>query len=153
MSCRLSLGCEAVHPSVLWISTSRSKRSTIDSPRPSTTLSATEVSDTQRGLTMIRPVTVSLLLGLVSAGALAQIPAIPKEHPVLAAASSKHLVVYRTERSARENCPPGDKIVWADTRSRTLYLRGDKHWGHTHGGFACESEGRASGYRGPAAHA
>ena len=90
---------------------------------------------------MMRRVTVSLLLSLVSAGALAQIPAIPKEHLVLAAASSKHLVVYRTERSARENCPPGDKIVWADTRSRTLYLRGDKHWGHTHGALPVNRKG------------
>jgi hypothetical protein len=92
---------------------------------------------------MIRLVAVSLLVSLISSGAFAERSASPK----------KHLVVYRTERSAREHCPPGDKIVWADTRSHILYLPGDKHWGHTHGGFACESEGRASGYRAPAAHA
>ena len=102
---------------------------------------------------MMRRVTISVLLSLTSLGALAQNPATPEEHLILAAARSPHLMVYRTERSAREHCPPGDKIVWADTRSRILYLPGDKHWGHTHGGFACESEGRASGFRGPAAHA
>jgi hypothetical protein len=92
---------------------------------------------------MTRLVTVTLLFSLISSGALAERSASPE----------KHLIVYRTERSAREHCPPGDKVVWADTRARTLYQRGDKHWAHTHGGFACESEGRAAGYRGPAAHA
>jgi hypothetical protein len=66
--------------------------------------------------------------------------------------SKSHLRIYRTERGAREQCP-NDHIVWANTRLHVLYLPGDKHWGHTHGGFACESEARALGYRGPTSHA
>jgi hypothetical protein len=43
-------------------------------------------------------------------------------------------------------------IVWADTRSHRLHLAGDHHFAHTHGGFACESEAIALGYRAPSAH-
>jgi hypothetical protein len=48
---------------------------------------------------------------------------------------------------------PGDRIVWANTATHTLHLRGDHHFAHTKGGFACETEARALGYRGPVAHA
>jgi hypothetical protein len=42
--------------------------------------------------------------------------------------------------------------VWANTRAHTLHLAGDHHYAHTHGGFACQAEARAHGYRGPSAH-
>jgi len=80
-------------------------------------------------------------LGLLSSAALAEDATSPK----------KHLLIYRTEHSARERCP-NDHIVWANTALHALYLPGDRHFGHTRGGYACESEGRARGYRGPTAH-
>ena len=81
-------------------------------------------------------------LGLVSSAALAEDATPPQ----------KHLLIYRTEQGAREHCP-NDQIVWASTASHTLYRPRDRHFGHTHGGYVCESEGRARGYRGPTAHA
>jgi hypothetical protein len=90
---------------------------------------------------MMRFVASTLFLGLISVGALAQGVKPP----------AGHLTVFRSEQSARENCP-NDTIVWANTRTHTLYLRGDNHFAHTLGGFACESEARAHGYRGPTAH-
>jgi hypothetical protein len=81
-------------------------------------------------------------LSLASFSALAETDAPPKTH----------LLIYRTEQGARKHCPD-DQIVWASTTSRTLYLPGDKHYGHTHGGYACESEGRARAYKGPTSHA
>jgi len=67
------------------------------------------------------------------------------------AAPKKQLRIYRTEHEARANCPD-DQIVWASTTSRALYLPGNPHYRHTHGGFVCESVARAKGYRGPTAH-
>jgi hypothetical protein len=93
-----------------------------------------------KGNTMIRLVTSALLLVVVSSGALGQSVA----HP-------KHLVVFKTQRSAQQRCPR-DRIVWADTMSRRLHLPGDHHFAHTHGGFACESEAIARGYHGPTTH-
>jgi hypothetical protein len=90
---------------------------------------------------MMRLVTSILLLCLVQSGALAENAAPP----------NGHLFLFRTERGAREHCPD-DRIVWANTTSRTLHVRGDNHFAHTHGGFACESEARARGYRGPTIH-
>ena len=63
----------------------------------------------------------------------------------------KHLSIYRTREEARAHCPD-DQIVWASTATRTLYLPGNLHYRHTHGGYVCESAARASGYRGPTAH-
>jgi hypothetical protein len=94
-----------------------------------------------RDKTMMRLVTSALLLCLVWSGALAESVASPKER----------LLLFRTEHGARERCPD-DRIVWANTTSHTLHLRGDNHFAHTHGGFACESEARARGYRGPTIH-
>jgi hypothetical protein len=91
---------------------------------------------------MMRLVSRTLLLSLLSSGAMAQSSATP----------AKHLRIYRTEHSAQQRCP-SDKIVWANTTSHTLHLPGDPHHAHTHGGYACESEARARGYRGPVAHA
>jgi len=90
---------------------------------------------------MMRLATSTLFLCLVSVGALAKD----------ATLSRGHLVVFRTEQSAREHCP-NDTIVWANTTSHTLHLRGDNHFAHTRGGFVCESRARAHGYRGPTAH-
>jgi hypothetical protein len=90
---------------------------------------------------MIRLVTSALLLGLISSGAWAQ----------GAAPSKKHLFMFKTEHSARLRCP-NDRIVWVNTTSHTLHLPGDHHFAHTNGGFACESEALARGYRGPSAH-
>ena len=81
-------------------------------------------------------------LSLISLNAWAATDAPPK----------KHLLIYRTEQDARQHCP-FDQLVWANTASHTLYLPGDKHYGHTHGGYACEWEGRSIGYKGPTAHA
>jgi hypothetical protein len=67
-------------------------------------------------------------------------------------APKKHLLIYRTEQGARSTCPD-DQIVWASTSSHALYLPSDRHYGHTHGGYACESAARAKGYKGPTAHA
>jgi hypothetical protein len=89
----------------------------------------------------MRPFCSTLLLILMSSAAFAQ-----------SAPPDKHLLIYRTEQEARTRCP-FDQIVWASTTSHALYLPGDKHYAHTHGGYACESEGRARGYRGPTAHA
>jgi hypothetical protein len=91
---------------------------------------------------MIQLVTSTLVLGLVSSVALAESAAAPTKHPFL----------FRTELAARHQCPD-DKIVWANTTSHTLHLRGDHHFAHTRGGFVCESEARAHGYRGPTTHA
>jgi hypothetical protein len=91
---------------------------------------------------MTRLILSALLVGFISSGALAQ-----------GAASSKHhRFLFKTEHSARAHCP-GDRIVWANTAAHTLHVRGDHHFAHTQGGFACEPEARALGYRGPAAHA
>jgi hypothetical protein len=95
-----------------------------------------------KGKDMIRLAITTLLIAMTSSSAFA-----------LTEPSAKHhLRVFRTERGAREQCP-NDQIVWANTRLHVLYLPGDKHWGHTHGGFACQSEARALGYRGPTSHA
>jgi hypothetical protein len=89
----------------------------------------------------MRLVVSIVMLGLLSSSTWAETAADPK----------KHLHIYRTEHGARTDCPD-DRVVWASTSSHTLYLPGDRHYGHTHGGFVCESAARASGYRGPAAH-
>jgi hypothetical protein len=90
-----------------------------------------------------------LLIGtIVSVGiceALAQAPPAMESMDI-------HLFIYRTEHSAMQHCP-NDRIVWADTKTRRLYLPSDPHYGHTQGGFACEKEGRARGYQGPKMHA
>jgi hypothetical protein len=91
---------------------------------------------------MMQLVTSTLALSLVSSVALAESAAKPTKHPFL----------FQTELAARHQCPD-DRIVWANTMSRTLHLRGDHHFAHTHGGFVCESEARAHGYRGPTTHA
>ena len=90
---------------------------------------------------MMRLVVSTSLLFLVSVVALAQDAKPPRGH----------LVVFRIEQSAREHCP-NDRIVWANTTSHTLHLRGDNHFAHTRGGFACEEQAHAHGYRGPTAH-
>jgi hypothetical protein len=91
---------------------------------------------------MTRLILSALLLGLISLGTSAQ-----------GAVSSKHhRFLFRTEGAARAHCPD-DRVVWANTTTHTLHLRGDHHFAHTKGGFACEAEARALGYRGPAAHA
>jgi len=91
---------------------------------------------------MMRPAVTMLMLGLLWSGTCAQ----------GAAAVTKPFHIYRTEQGARLDCPD-DQIVWASTASHTLYLPGDRHYGHTHGGFVCESAARARGFRGPTAHA
>jgi hypothetical protein len=90
----------------------------------------------------MRFVVAAFGLGIVSSAALAEDATPPK----------KHLFIYRTEQGAHERCP-NDQIVWASIASHTLYLPRDRHFGHTRGGYACESEGRARGYRGPTSHA
>jgi len=90
---------------------------------------------------MMRLAVSGVILGLLSSGTCAE----------AVAASKKPLHIYRTEHGARTDCP-GDRILWASTSSQTLYLPGNRHYGHTHGGFVCESAARASGYRGPTAH-
>jgi hypothetical protein len=90
------------------------------------------------GNVMNRGLVSVLFLSLTSPAALAEGPAAPRGHPV----------IFGTEHAARLRCPE-DNIVWASTSARTLYLPGDKHYGHTRGGFVCESEARGKGYRGP----
>jgi hypothetical protein len=94
-----------------------------------------------KGSIMMRLVTSTFLLSLVLSGA----------HAESAPPSTKRLPVFRTEQGARQHCP-NDTIVWASTTSHALYGPGNKHFAHTSGGFACESEGRAKGYQGPTAH-
>jgi hypothetical protein len=90
----------------------------------------------------VRFIIAAVGLGLASSAALAGDATSPKNH----------LLIYRTEQGARQRCPT-DQIVWANTTLHALYLPGDRHFGHTRGGYACESEGRARGYQGPTAHA
>ena len=90
---------------------------------------------------MIRGLVSFLIFASTASAAQAQSPAAP----------GAHLQLFRTESAARLRCPT-DKVVWASTSSHALYLPGDKHYAHTRGGFACESEARAKGYRGPASH-
>jgi hypothetical protein len=90
---------------------------------------------------MVRGLVTFLLFCLAGSAALAQ------SH----ASASAHLQLFRTESAARLRCPD-DNVVWASTASRRLYLAGDKHYAHTHGGFVCEKEARAKGYKGPASH-
>jgi hypothetical protein len=63
----------------------------------------------------------------------------------------RHLFVFKTEHEARQHCK-NDAVVWADTRRHILYLPRDRHFGHTHGGFVCESQARALGYHAPTTH-
>jgi hypothetical protein len=65
--------------------------------------------------------------------------------------SPKHVHLFRYQHSAQRHCP-NDKVVWANTTSRTLHLPGDPHHAHTHGGYACQGAARASGYHGPVVH-
>lgn len=88
---------------------------------------------------MVRLVTFALLAMSVSSTALAQPP-------------QKHLLIYRTEHDAKMHCPD-DTVVWASTKSHFLYLPGDRHFGHTRGGYVCESKAIAAGYHAPKAHA
>lgn len=90
---------------------------------------------------MMRLAVSIVMLGLVSSSTCAQ----------TAAAPGKHLHFYRTELGARTDCPD-DRVVWASTSSHTLYLPGNPHYRHTHGGFVCESAARANGYHGPTSH-
>jgi hypothetical protein len=83
---------------------------------------------------MMRLVSRTLLLSLLSSGAMAQSSATP----------AKHLRIYRTEHSAQQRCP-SDKIVWANTTSRTLHLPGDPHHAHTHGGLRLRIRGACQG--------
>jgi hypothetical protein len=87
---------------------------------------------------MTRSVACALVLSLIGSVALAQTP-------------PKHLHLFKSEQDARQHCGT-DTVVWASTTSHQLYLPGDKHYAHTHGGFACEAAARALGYRGPKAH-
>jgi hypothetical protein len=80
----------------------------------------------------------AVMISLISSVALAQTP-------------KKHLLIYKTEHDAQQHCS-NDTVVWASTKSHLLYLPGDKHYAHTRGGYACESEARALGYQGPTAH-
>jgi hypothetical protein len=88
---------------------------------------------------MTRLVTYALFACLTSSVALGQTP-------------GKHLLIYRTEHDARRHCH-NDNVVWANTRTHALYLPGDEHYAHAHGGYACESKARFIGYRAPTAHA
>jgi hypothetical protein len=81
-----------------------------------------------------------VMLGLLASSTCAETAASPK----------KPLHFYRTQHAARTACPH-DRIVWASTSSRTLYLPGNPHYQHTPGGYVCESAARANGYRGPTA--
>lgn len=90
---------------------------------------------------MIRLIVSILMLGVLSTSTWAE----------TAAPSNKHLHFYRTKHGARTDCPD-DQVVWASTSSRTLYLPGNPHYQHTHGGYVCESAARANGFRGPTAH-
>ncbi len=47
---------------------------------------------------------------------------------------------------------PNDQVVWVSTTTHTLYLPRDRHYAHTHGGYACEAQARALGYHGPTTH-
>jgi hypothetical protein len=87
---------------------------------------------------MTRFLLCALMISLISSVALAQTP-------------KKHLLIYKTEHDAQVHCDK-DPVVWASTKSHLLYLPGDKHYAHTRGGYACESEARALGYHGPTAH-
>ena len=87
---------------------------------------------------MARLLTLALLAMSVSTIALAQPP-------------QKHLLIYRTEHGAKVHCTD-DTVVWASTKSHLLYLPGDNHYGHTRGGYVCESKAEAAGYHPPKAH-
>jgi len=91
------------------------------------------------GENMTRLVACALSLSLIASVAAAQTP-------------PKHLHLFRTEHDARRHCGK-DTVVWASTTTHRLYLPGDKHYGHTHGGYACEAAARALGYHAPTAHA
>lgn len=88
----------------------------------------------------MRMMTSIVALGLLSSSAFAQNSLPPR----------KHLFIHRTEHAARVSCP-NDRVVWANTTSRRLYRPGNLHYGHTPGGFVCESVARANGYKGPTA--
>lgn len=75
----------------------------------------------------------------------------PSAAPQTSASPKKHLLFYRSRHEARASCP-NDQVVWASTTSRALYLPGNPHYQHTHGGYVCESAARANGFRGPTAH-
>jgi hypothetical protein len=89
---------------------------------------------------MVRLALSIVMLGLLSSNIYAE-----------TAAPKKPFHIYRTEHGARLDCPD-DQVLWASTASHTLYLPGDRHFGHTHGGFVCETAARARGFRGPTAH-
>jgi hypothetical protein len=95
-------------------------------------------TEQQTGKDMTRLITIAVLVGLLSPVALAQAP-------------KKHLLIYRTEHDAKLHCD-NDDVVWASTKSHLLYLPGDKHYAHTHGGYVCESKAIDAGYHAPKAH-
>jgi DNA-binding response OmpR family regulator len=70
---------------------------------------------------------------------------------LIAAIWSGRAVSESAEHDAGVHCAD-DKVVWASTKSHLLYLPGDKHYGHTKGGYVCESKAEAAGYHPPKAH-
>ena len=88
---------------------------------------------------MVRVVSLTLLIGVLSSAAFAQ-PA------------KRHLFIFKTEHEAQQHCK-SDTVVWADTRTHVLYLPRDRHYGHGHGGYVCEAQARALGYHAPTTHA
>ena len=74
---------------------------------------------------MTRLVTSVLVVSLMSSPALAQ--------------AKRHLFMFKTEHEAQQHCKK-DTVVWADTRTHILYLPRDRHCGHTHGSYVCESQ-------------
>jgi hypothetical protein len=54
---------------------------------------------------------------------------------------------YPTELAARARCP-SDTVVWVNTPTRIYHYSGTRYYGHTlKGGYMCEAEARAAGYR------
>jgi hypothetical protein len=54
---------------------------------------------------------------------------------------------YTTELAARARCP-SDTVVWVNTPTRIYHYSGTRYYGHTlKGGYMCEADARAAGYR------
>lgn len=54
---------------------------------------------------------------------------------------------FQTYHQAAQHCPR-DVVVWANTQSRTYYLRGERSFANTeNGAFVCKHEADQNGYR------
>ena len=76
-------------------------------------------------------------------------PSAPASAPAsnVGAPSTPRAAEYTTELAARARCP-SDTVVWVNTPTHIYHYSGTRYYGHTRsGGYMCEADARAAGYR------